>query len=195
MEGIKANIVLDAKGLACPMPIVKTRKAMNDIQPGEVIEVQATDKGSKADIEAWAKGAGHQYLGTIEEGDFMKHYVRKSSKEEAEEKKHPKVSDNKNLESKLEAGEKVTVIDVRETAEYAFNHIPNTINIPLGELDDHVEHLNKNDEIYIVCRTGNRSDLAARKLTELGFKEVYNVIPGMSQWTGKTEGIQNKGEN
>lgn len=52
---MKATIVLDAKGLACPMPIVKTKKRMKDLKAGEVLEIQATDKGSTADLEAWAK--------------------------------------------------------------------------------------------------------------------------------------------
>lgn len=47
---IRADKVLDCKGLSCPMPIVKTKKAMEDIHPGHVMEVQATDKGSTADI-------------------------------------------------------------------------------------------------------------------------------------------------
>ena len=59
---IKANHQLDAKGLACPMPIVKTKKAMNDLEEGQVLEVQATDKGSKADLAAWSKTVGHQYI-------------------------------------------------------------------------------------------------------------------------------------
>ena len=52
---IKADVQLDAKGLACPMPIVKTKKAMNDLVDGQILEVIATDKGSKADLAAWAK--------------------------------------------------------------------------------------------------------------------------------------------
>ncbi|HLO11976.1 MAG TPA: sulfurtransferase TusA family protein, partial [Pseudoneobacillus sp.] len=82
MESLKTDFVLDAKGLACPMPIVKTKKAMTNLEAGQVLEVQATDKGSKADIKAWAQSSGHQYLGTIEEGDVLKHYLRKSSGEE-----------------------------------------------------------------------------------------------------------------
>ena len=62
---MEANLILDAKGLACPMPIVKTKKAMNNLQAGEVLEVQATDKGSKADIKAWAESTGHQYIGML----------------------------------------------------------------------------------------------------------------------------------
>lgn len=192
MENLKANGTLDAKGLACPMPIVKTKKAMTGLESGQVLEVQATDKGSKADIKAWAESTGHQYLGTLEEGDVLKHYLRKSSSDETIERKHPNVVTNEDLQSKLEANENMMVLDVRETAEYAFNHIPNAISIPLGELEARMNELNQDQTIYIVCRTGNRSDLAAQKLAENGFSNVLNVIPGMSQWTGTTDRINNK---
>ena len=191
MENLKANVTLDAKGLACPMPIVKTKKAMTGLEAGQVLEVQATDKGSKADIKAWAESTGHQYLGTLEEGDVLKHYLRKSSSDETIERKHPNVVTNEELQSKLEANENMMVLDVRETAEYAFNHIPNAISIPLGELEARMNELNQDQTIYIVCRTGNRSDLAAQKLAENGYSNVLNVIPGMSQWTGTTERINN----
>ncbi|MCH6266242.1 MULTISPECIES: sulfurtransferase TusA family protein [Neobacillus] len=188
MENMKANIILDAKGLACPMPIVKTKKAMQELEAGQVLEVQATDKGSKADIKAWSESTGHQYLGTLEEGEVLKHYLRKSSGDEIIEHKHPHVITNDQLEAKLE-NETIVVLDVRETAEYAFNHIPNAISIPLGELEERLIDLNKEGEIYIVCRTGNRSDMAAQKLAEKGFVKVFNVVPGMSQWNGKTTGL------
>lgn len=188
---MEANVILDAKGLACPMPIVKTKKAMNNLEAGQVLEVHATDKGSKADIKAWAESTGHQYIGTIEQGEVLKHYLRKSSNEETNEKKHPNIISNEELERKLEANENIVALDVREAAEYAFNHIPNAISIPLGELEERMGELNKENEIFVVCRTGNRSDLAAQKLTEKGFTNVINVVPGMSQWTGKTIGINN----
>jgi rhodanese-related sulfurtransferase/TusA-related sulfurtransferase len=191
MENLKANVTLDAKGLACPMPIVKTKKAMTGLEAGQVLEVQATDKGSKADIKAWAESTGHQYLGTLEDGDVLKHYLRKSSSDETIERKHPNVVTNEELQSKLEANENMMVLDVRETAEYAFNHIPNAISIPLGELEARMNELNQDNTIYIVCRTGSRSDLAAQKLAEKGFSNVLNVIPGMSQWTGTTDRINN----
>ncbi|GKU85132.1 MULTISPECIES: sulfurtransferase TusA family protein [unclassified Niallia] len=189
MENLKANTILDAKGLACPMPIVKTKKEMKNLEAGQVLEVQATDKGSKADMKAWAESTGHQYLGTIEEGEVLKHYLRKSSNEESNEKKHPNIISNEELEKKIDVDKNIVVIDVRENAEFAFNHIPNAISIPLGELENKMNVLNKNDEIYIVCRTGNRSDLAAQKLTENGFNNVINVEQGMSQWSGKTSSI------
>ncbi|WP_027409848.1 sulfurtransferase TusA family protein [Anoxybacteroides tepidamans] len=181
---IQANMTVDAKGLSCPMPIVRTKKAINELQPGQVLEVEATDKGSKADIKAWAESTGHQYLGTIEEGNVLKHYIRKASENEAkEELEFPNVVSNEELLIKLnEAG--VMILDVREQAEYAFGHIPGAISIPLGELEQRMEELSKEHHIYVVCRTGSRSDLAARKLAEQGFANVWNVMPGMSQWTG-----------
>jgi rhodanese-related sulfurtransferase/TusA-related sulfurtransferase len=185
MENLKANVILDAKGLACPMPIVKTKKAMSGLEAGQVLEVQATDKGSKADTKAWAESTGHQYLGTLDEGEVLKHYLRKSPTDESIERKHLNVVNNDELEKKLEASENIVVLDVRETAEYAFNHIPNAISIPLGELEQRLGELGKEEEIYVVCRTGSRSDLAAQKLAEKGFMKVINVVPGMSQWSGR----------
>ncbi|WML26600.1 sulfurtransferase TusA family protein [Neobacillus sp. OS1-33] len=192
MENLKSNVILDAKGLACPMPIVRTKKAMNNLEEGQVLEVQATDKGSKADMKAWAESTGHQYLGTIEEGGVLKHYLRKSSNDEATEKKHPNVINNEDLEKKIAATENIVIIDVRESAEYAFNHIPSAISIPLGVLEDRINEFNKQEEIIVVCRTGNRSDLAAQKLSDNGFANVINVVPGMIGWNGKTTGINNK---
>jgi len=189
MEIIKSNVTLDAKGLACPMPIVKTKKAMTQLEGGQVLEVQATDKGSKADIKAWAESTGHQYLGTVEEGEVLKHYLRKSSGEEKVEKKHPNVINNEELQAKMASNEKMVILDVREEAEYAFNHIPNAISIPLGELEGRLSELNKEDEIFVVCRTGSRSDLAAQKLAVNGFTKVVNVLPGMSKWSGDTASL------
>lgn len=189
MEMIKTDVILDAKKLACPMPIVKTKKAMNNLEAGQVIEVQATDKGSKADIKAWSESSGHQYLGTLEEGDVLKHYLRKASGEEKLEKKHPHVVSNDELDQKLSSNEELIVLDVREHAEYVFSHIPKAKSIPLGELENRLNELNPETPIYIVCRTGNRSDLAAQKLTEKGFTKVINVVPGMSKWVGQIEKV------
>ncbi|AMR83225.1 hypothetical protein CBR58_14930 [Bacillus thuringiensis] len=76
---IKVDMSLDCKGLACPMPIVKTKKAIEGLTPGQVIEVKATDKGSTVDIKSWASKVGHQYIGTKHEGDVLVHYVRKAN--------------------------------------------------------------------------------------------------------------------
>ncbi|MBT2668931.1 MULTISPECIES: sulfurtransferase TusA family protein [Bacillaceae] len=74
---MNSDKVLDAKGLACPMPIVKTRKAMNDLQTGQVLEIHVTDKGAKADLAAWSRSGGHELVETAEENDILKFWIRK----------------------------------------------------------------------------------------------------------------------
>ncbi|MGG4549261.1 sulfurtransferase TusA family protein [Rossellomorea marisflavi] len=74
MESVK---VLDAKGLACPMPIVRTKKEMNTIESGEVLEIHATDKGAKSDLTAWAKSGGHELVKHEEDGDILKFWIKK----------------------------------------------------------------------------------------------------------------------
>lgn len=61
---ITVTEVLDAKGLACPMPIVRTKKAIDKLQAGEILEVHVTDKGALKDIPAWAQAGGHKILVT-----------------------------------------------------------------------------------------------------------------------------------
>lgn len=182
---LKVNKQLDAKGLACPMPIVKTKKAMNDLVDGEILEVSATDKGSKADLVAWAETVGHQYIGLIEDGDVLKHYIRKCSNDSFVEKTfEPTVSIEDAINLSKEKG---IILDVREEAEFAFGHLKNAKSIPMGELDERLNELDKEKEIYVICRTGKRSDLAAQKLVKNGFAKVYNVIPGMTSWKGEVE--------
>ncbi|MBN8236271.1 sulfurtransferase TusA family protein [Halobacillus kuroshimensis] len=74
---MNAAKVLDAKGLACPMPIVKTKKAMKDVEAGEVLEIHATDKGAKSDLTAWAKSGGHELLKHEEEDGLFKFWIQK----------------------------------------------------------------------------------------------------------------------
>ncbi|WP_079507244.1 sulfurtransferase TusA family protein [Mesobacillus jeotgali] len=185
---ISADKILDAKGLACPMPIVKTKKSMNELEPGQVIEVQATDKGSTTDLKAWAQSTGNQYLGTITDGDVLKHYLRKASEDElSNESPHPYTATLEEVLAKLEGNEKITILDVRESAEYAFGHIPNAKSIPLGELEQRFNELDPEEDVYIICRSGSRSDMAAKKLAEKGFKKTINVVSGMKDWTGPAE--------
>ncbi|MCA1062863.1 sulfurtransferase TusA family protein (plasmid) [Cytobacillus spongiae] len=74
---MNADKVLDAKGLACPMPIVKTRKAIKEIDSGQILEVQTTDKGAKSDLTAWAKSTGHELLDSKEESDVFTFWIKK----------------------------------------------------------------------------------------------------------------------
>jgi TusA-related sulfurtransferase len=70
---------LDVKGLNCPMPVVKTKQTIDDMDDGEVLEVLATDAGSMSDIEGWAESTeGVELLEQIDGDDVYKHYVRKT---------------------------------------------------------------------------------------------------------------------
>lgn len=181
---IQVDFKVDAKGLACPMPIVKTRKTVKEMDAGHVVEIEATDKGSTADLQAWAKSAGHEYIGTLEEEGILKHYLRKASEEEKAETKFPNTVTNEQLESLLESEKEIVLLDVREASEYAFGHIPGASSVPLGEIEHTMKTLEKEGEVYVICRTGNRSDLAAQQLAEAGFEKVFNVVPGMHKWAG-----------
>lgn len=77
MPEIKADQVLDAKGLNCPMPVLKTKKALDGIQAGQVLEVVATDPGSKSDIPALLNRLGHELVDTREEGGVISFFIRK----------------------------------------------------------------------------------------------------------------------
>lgn len=74
---MKADQMLDAKGLACPMPIVRTKKAMNELESGQVLEIHATDKGSKTDLVAWTKSTGNELLESTEDNGVFKFWVKK----------------------------------------------------------------------------------------------------------------------
>ena len=69
---------LDAKGLACPMPIVKTKKAIDTLNSGEVLEVLVTDKGALNDFTAWAGAGGHTIVEQKEEAGVMYFYIQKA---------------------------------------------------------------------------------------------------------------------
>lgn len=66
-----ADVVLDAKGLNCPLPILKAKKALKDVPAGGTLEVISTDPGSVADFEAFCRTTGHQLMeSSAESGTF-----------------------------------------------------------------------------------------------------------------------------
>jgi tRNA 2-thiouridine synthesizing protein A len=70
---------LDVKGESCPMPVVKTKSAVDELDAGEVLEVLATDPGSMSDIDGWTDGtAGVELVDQMEGDDVYRHYVRKT---------------------------------------------------------------------------------------------------------------------
>ncbi len=77
MDLLKADKVLDLRGLTCPEPILMIKKAVDELEEGKVIEIWGTDPGTKSDLPAWARRVDHEFLGYKEEGDYVKFYVRK----------------------------------------------------------------------------------------------------------------------
>jgi rhodanese-related sulfurtransferase len=91
------------------------------------------------------------------------------------------------VKSRLDAGEQLNIIDVREPQEYAEHNI-NAKLIPLGQIMnmqvDELEPL-KNEELIIHCRSGKRSMQACMMLESMGFTNVKNVVGGILEWEAK----------
>lgn len=75
---IMPNRTLDCRGLLCPMPIIEASKVIKGMEVGQILEMLATDPGSKPDMEAWARQTGHELLDVQEEDGLFKFYVRRS---------------------------------------------------------------------------------------------------------------------
>ena len=76
-ETVKPDQTLDVRGMGCPMPLLKAKKAIEALGGGKVLEVLGTDPGSKNDFASWAEKTGNEYLGYTEEGGGFKFYLRK----------------------------------------------------------------------------------------------------------------------
>ena len=68
---------LDARGLSCPLPILKTKKSLNEIASGQVLKVVATDPGSVKDMQAFSNQTGHPLLSSTEENKAFVFYLKK----------------------------------------------------------------------------------------------------------------------
>jgi len=73
------NATLDAKGLSCPLPVVKARLEMDKLGSGEVLQVLATDPGSVADFENWTKMSGHELLDSQQGDGVYTYLIRKGA--------------------------------------------------------------------------------------------------------------------
>lgn len=73
----EANQELDARGLNCPLPILRTKKALKDLSAGDILKVRATDPGSVKDFEAYASQSGDELLEHSEEGGEYTFFLKK----------------------------------------------------------------------------------------------------------------------
>lgn len=90
------------------------------------------------------------------------------------------------LQSMLENGDQLNLIDVRESDEVAEGIIPGAIHIPLGDVEARIGELDKSNAYIMICRSGGRSGRATTYLEEAGYN-VSNMTGGMLMWEGTTE--------
>ncbi len=91
------------------------------------------------------------------------------------------------LKRKIDNGEALVIVDVREPFEYEIARIENSKLIPLGELPDRLEELDRTKEIVAHCHTGMRSALAVDLLREAGFKKIFNLEGGIEAWASEID--------
>jgi TusA-related sulfurtransferase len=77
LNSLVVNKSVDARGTACPGPLLEAKKAIGTISSGNIMEVLSADEGTKKDIPKWANKKGHKYLGTVEESGYFKIYLEK----------------------------------------------------------------------------------------------------------------------
>ncbi|MDW8209364.1 MAG: molybdopterin-synthase adenylyltransferase MoeB [Chloroherpetonaceae bacterium] len=105
-----------------------------------------------------------------------------------EEAQPPEVEESeeitvRELKARMDRGERLTIVDVREPYEYEIARIPGTILIPLGQIEARADELNPEAEIILHCRSGKRSADALNRLKARGFKRLKNLVGGILAWS------------
>jgi len=77
LTNIQAASSIDARGSACPGPLLEAKKGIGKVKVGEILEVLSGDQGTRKDIPAWAEKVGHEFLGVVEADGYDKLYVRR----------------------------------------------------------------------------------------------------------------------
>ena len=77
LEALQVNQVIDARGTACPGPLLAAKKAIGDLEEGEIMEVMSADEGTKNDIPKWCDKVGHEFLGILEKDSYSRLFLRK----------------------------------------------------------------------------------------------------------------------
>ncbi len=77
-QNLQVDQRLDCKGLACPLPVIKTKQAIDKMTVDQILEMVATDPGSIPDMQAWSRKTGHELLDAKQEGNLYIFYIRKT---------------------------------------------------------------------------------------------------------------------
>ena len=77
LTNINVDKSVDARGTSCPGPLLAAKKAIGELEPGQVMEILSSDEGTKRDIPKWCTKKGYEYLGTVEESGYFRIYMKK----------------------------------------------------------------------------------------------------------------------
>ncbi len=77
LEDLVASKSIDTSGQSCPVPLLKTKKALKELQPGEILEIISTDPGSEKDIPTFGNKGKNEYLGSRKTEATLLHYIQK----------------------------------------------------------------------------------------------------------------------
>ncbi len=77
LKNIKADILVDCRGLSCPMPILRVKKELKGAKKGQIVELWSTDPGSKKDMPDFAKKQGEEFLGYVDEAGYTRYLIKK----------------------------------------------------------------------------------------------------------------------
>ena len=77
LNAVEVAKSVDARGTACPGPLLEAKKAIGTIKSGDVMESLSAEEGTKQDIPKWCKKQGHEFLGSTEENGYFKVYMKK----------------------------------------------------------------------------------------------------------------------
>lgn len=78
LKQLVANKMVDARGTACPGPLLAAKKAIGEIESGEILEIYSSDEGTKNDIPKWCQKMNHEFLGIAEEDSYSRLFLRKA---------------------------------------------------------------------------------------------------------------------
>ena len=78
LKALKADKVVDARGMACPGPLLEAKKAITSLPVGGIMEVLSSDEGTNNDIPMWTRKMQYEHLGTLEDAGFWRLFVKKT---------------------------------------------------------------------------------------------------------------------
>lgn len=78
LKDLKSSKIVDARGTACPGPLLAAKKAIGELESGDIMEIYSSDEGTKNDIPKWCQKMSHDFLGIVEEDSYSRLFLKKA---------------------------------------------------------------------------------------------------------------------